>query len=479
MTKGKSEALHCQREYFSILDEFFRSVTGKSAQDFSTVEDFGDTLLANVHALVSRLDCYSTFEDNLKQYHEKRSIELYDQAKRAFGRKLILGGGSRFLNSQLKSVVVNSLYSDVIIVPDPVLPWLEQERKEERFRHVQLLEAVHTVLYLKPLIDAEINQPPILVFPSFEKIMENLDEQTKRNQSKFLSRVIFGLSQQEHTSFSEIIESVNTDPSFFLDRIESEGLLIAPGDSISLGVTESLKRYEESISRTRTEEWMQTYESAPLELRVLNAVLERYAPFYHLLENSLEFGASPLVSVPGQVACFSKVSEVFTLYDTGFNFADTKTKGALDILQSKPLEWLTNISVDSLASLRAEGEIEQFRKLLSGYISEIENANPNSAERVAGEFAVHLENLIAKHNQELLRINAKYGRSHGQSLFIAVAGLLLNFVPIINVPLTPIAAVAAIAKFGKDKADQGSEVRDARRSFVGVLSQTKRSTNEP
>jgi hypothetical protein len=60
--------------------------------------------------------------------------------------RLVLGGGSRFQRSQLDSVLTAVLYSDTVLVPDPVMPWLERDRREERFRHVLLLKAVHTLL---------------------------------------------------------------------------------------------------------------------------------------------------------------------------------------------------------------------------------------------------------------------------------------------------------------------------------------------
>jgi hypothetical protein len=51
------------------------------------------------------------------------------------------------------------LCSDTVLNPDPVLPWVESDRREERFGHVLLIQAVHALLQLKPLIDADLAQP--------------------------------------------------------------------------------------------------------------------------------------------------------------------------------------------------------------------------------------------------------------------------------------------------------------------------------
>jgi hypothetical protein len=45
--------------------------------------------------------------------------------------KLVLGGSSRFLESQLNAVRQLLLYADTVLIPDPILPWIEVDRSEE------------------------------------------------------------------------------------------------------------------------------------------------------------------------------------------------------------------------------------------------------------------------------------------------------------------------------------------------------------
>ena len=88
------------------------------------------------------------------------------------GIKCVYGGSSRINQSTFDSYRKMALYSDTVFIPDPIIPWLEVERKEERFNLVYLLQSCYYLLKYKPLIDADLPYPAIIVFPSFEKSLE-------------------------------------------------------------------------------------------------------------------------------------------------------------------------------------------------------------------------------------------------------------------------------------------------------------------
>ncbi len=60
--------------------------------------------------------------------------DLYSMGSQLGGVTLMLGGSSRFNESQLASVRKIALYTDSNTVPDPILPWIASPRQEERFR---------------------------------------------------------------------------------------------------------------------------------------------------------------------------------------------------------------------------------------------------------------------------------------------------------------------------------------------------------
>src|SRR5262249_10832466 len=58
----------------------------------------------------------------------------FSDCKQLGGMGLVLGGSRRFKRTQLDAVATAALYSDTVLIPDPVLPWLlETEREEEKF----------------------------------------------------------------------------------------------------------------------------------------------------------------------------------------------------------------------------------------------------------------------------------------------------------------------------------------------------------
>lgn len=74
--------------------------------------------------------------------------------------KLNLGGGSQFLGSHLNATRRALLFSDTILIPDPIMPWIERKREEERFNHVIPIQMAFFVLHLSDLLGQEFDIPP-------------------------------------------------------------------------------------------------------------------------------------------------------------------------------------------------------------------------------------------------------------------------------------------------------------------------------
>ena len=115
----------------------------------------------------------------LIEYYGHRKMSGFQEASKLGGMKLVLGGGSHFTATHLQAERKMLLHADTILIPDPVLPWIEVEREAERFKFVNLLQNIFMLLHLKPLVDVELSYPAIWVFPSFEKSLEEKGEETK------------------------------------------------------------------------------------------------------------------------------------------------------------------------------------------------------------------------------------------------------------------------------------------------------------
>ena len=181
MTDPIKSTVEYGRGLFARLEEFFLRATGKSAAEFATIETFSDVIRANAHDLASRAEtAFVWLDTEVRAFQARGGLSAFPAAKQLGGIRLVLGGSSRFLGSQLNSVSTVVLDSDTVLIPDPIMPWLERDRTEERFRHVLLLQAVHALLHLKPLVDADLHCPPVVVFPSWEKSLEDRDAQKRR-----------------------------------------------------------------------------------------------------------------------------------------------------------------------------------------------------------------------------------------------------------------------------------------------------------
>jgi len=169
------DRLEMQRQFFDALDEFFKSATGQSAEKFAEPDEFGDAIhQKGKHFAKHAVKAFRKLGEDLEQFYAGPDrLTTFTESRQIGGMKVVLGGTSRFTSSHLDSVRKMLLYADTILIPDPILPWVEVDRKEERFRHVKLLEAAFFLLRLKPLVDADLPYPAVMVFQSWEKSLEN------------------------------------------------------------------------------------------------------------------------------------------------------------------------------------------------------------------------------------------------------------------------------------------------------------------
>jgi len=102
--------------------------------------------------------------------------------------------------TQLDAVRRLILYADTVLIPDPVFVWIETPRPEERFSHIQLLEAMFFLLRLKSLVDCASAYPPVIVFPSFERTLAQQDIATQAELEQFYLDVYSPLLGQRFLS---------------------------------------------------------------------------------------------------------------------------------------------------------------------------------------------------------------------------------------------------------------------------------------
>ena len=474
MTDPIKSTVEYSRELFAHLEEFFLRATGKSAAKFATVETFGDVIRASVSEIAPRgEDAFRWLDTEVRAFYARRSVDAFTDATKLGGMSLVLGGGSRFLRSQLNSVSTAVLYSDTVLIPDPVLPWLEKDRTEEKHRHVLILQAVHALLQLKPLVDADLPYPPVVVFPSWEKLLEEHDAQTQEGVLQLITDVLSNSLGEALVGFEEIVDFADRHSERFCETVDRNRLFIAPGGPVNEPLGEALARYKGQIATLRSGDCLDAYDRLPIHRRVLNGISERVAPVYHLLENAQEFGGHPLMCLEQHAHYFRLVSNTSSARLERLKVLDPRTSALVDALSSRRLRWLGGIPADTLVKLRLDNENAAFRERLAASVGRLHESVLEDVDRVAAEVCHDLEGAISEHEKELRSIQEKYNRVHGQTAVLAVAAAGAALMPALAPLLGGTAPFALAAKYGRDKVAELAEKHALTQSLVGVLAVAK------
>lgn len=136
-------------------------------------------------------------------------------------------------------------------------------------------------------------------------------------------RMVAPLCDGTVTSVDELFEHANKHGERFALTLLANELFIPPGAQPyqRFGVAEAVKAYISALEGVRSKEMLVRMKTLPSGVLLLNGVIERVRPHYHLLENATELGAQPLLSqrsakqnaqcsaslrqyVPTEVCCF-------------------------------------------------------------------------------------------------------------------------------------------------------------------------------
>jgi len=457
------------RELFAYLEEFFLRATGKSPAEFATVDTFGDVVRASACELSPRrTDAFGWLDTELRAFYARRSADAFRDAKQLGGMSLVLGGSSRFLRSQLNSVSTAVLYSDTVLIPDPILPWLETDRTEERFRHVLLLQAAHTLLQLKPLMDAPLPSPPVAVFPSWEKSLEEQDDQTREGISQLFADVLSGSLGCGPTP-EEVVDFADQCPERFRETVERDRLFVGPGGAIHEPLDEALVRYEEEMATWRSLDWLDWYRGLSVHERVLNGVFERVGPVYHMLENAHELHGHPLMCLKQHAHYFRLAARTGSDRLEKLGILDPRTAALVQALSSRRLRWLGRIPINILAELRLENETVTFRRRLASAAGRLRESALDDVDRVAAEVCRDIERAVTEHERKMRSVEEKYTRLHVRTAVLAVAAAGVTMMPALAPLLGGAVPLALAATYGHDKIAELAEKRALTQSVVGVL----------
>lgn len=467
------------RGLFARIEEFFVRATGQSASEFATIDTFAEVIRTRARNIAPRgKDAFNWLDTEVRSWVAKRGTKAFSAARQLGGMKLVLGGNSRFLESQLNSVTTASLYSDTVLIPDPVMPWLERPRTEERFQHALVLQAAHCLLHLKPLIDTDLPYPAIVVFPSFEKSLEKHDQQTQAGISQLVADVFAHHLGEPLSSLEEVIDYSNRNPEQFCRAVERAHLFVAPGGDVNASLADAIEIYNKETQTWRSNEWNTHFQELPQHLQILNGILERLSPFYHFLENAQEFSGDPLMCLEQHAHYFRLLSETWSARLEAMGILQSRTKMLADSVGSRRLEWLGNVSMEMVVALRKEKENEVFRHRLMQAIERLHCAQFPDMERVTAEVCHEIDSMVGEYERDVRRIRSKYKKAHGQTAALAIGAAGASLMPALAPFLGGAVPFALAVKFGYDVISQRTERRTLARSLVGVLAATRERTKK-
>jgi hypothetical protein len=406
-----------QREFFEIVDEFFRMATGTAAEDFAALGSFEERVSAEASKLRDHaLQAYMYGHEALGAFYNRFGLLVLSAAQNLPGIKLVLGGTGKFGKSQFDSVRKMVLYADSILVTDPMLPWIESPRIEERFRNVRLLEAAFVLLHLKPLVDAELSFPPIVVVPSFEKSLEERDSTTQREIIEFIVRVLSHFLGHQFANIEELQKFAATQEAEFMQAVDDHGLFVAPGGKVGESLEEGLERYEGEISRWRSDSYQRTMREVPKGLLLLNGLMERLAPQYHLLENAEGLSSCPLLPLRAPWHYYSLISKFFAAQLRRSGNLDDQALGSFELMNQTKHYWLGNIPVTELVRLLEHRENLRFRTRLKEAVSRLHDASLTDLGRVAPDVCRLISSALQDHDAEFPSILEKYRSKYGDAV---------------------------------------------------------------
>lgn len=477
-----------QTRYFEILEEFFNSVTGKMPQEFSTLGDFsnavrkmGEDVKNNSDRQKPIMMAYQRFAKKLSSLYREEGAAAFKAAQSLDACKLNLGGGSRFGETQLNATRKSLLYADTVLIPDPIMPWIEKKRDEEKFLHVIPLQMTFFVLHLSDLAGEGFDIPPFVIFPSFEKILEDNDEVTQENTVQLVTEVFSHYIDSGIQSFEDIISLSDQDPNEFLGKIEASGLFISPGGVIGGGLKEEIKNYKAEMSEWRSKEWCEKNLSLDDHRIVINGIFERIQPQYHMLENSDELRSHPFVCVDGPAHYYKLISNMKNENASKEGQFDSQTVSILSSLASTRLDFLANIEDSQILELRKTDGNIKFRRELRDLVNSLPQTKLDDLGYVVSEVCAHIESSISSYEKSIKGIKGRYGAKHKHTLLVGAGTLAVTMFPVLTpflATLLPLGGAATAGKYISDKFSESEEISQSSHSMVGVMSLAKRDADK-
>jgi hypothetical protein len=471
--------IELQRRYFELVEAFFKAITGRSPrsvpQDRTANVDFFKGLI------IDRVRHHSDdFErsvnagaDQLAEFYQNDSHDFLNLAKSIGGVKLILGGGSGFGETQQRAVRKMLLYCDTVLIPDPIARFFEGERFDQAI-HLQIALDAHQLLKLRPLVSVDLPSPPVFVFPSLERLLEDDDPTTRQGIERLLVTVVNANYGTKLASLDEVFGYARNNERAFLEGASRGCLLIAPGARVESARDSegTIREYLKGLEGRRDPKYLDALRRAPTGTVAATLLAERLSRQFHLLDNARAFAAQPMLTIEAQWHYYEMAARAEAEELVRESILTPGAFTTLRAIQDPNLKWLGDIPSEVIAELLERGENREFRHRLKQFTEQLHSVAPQDLEGTTKEVMLGINSLIAEHQKEIHDIQDRYAPKYKSILLsgvVSAASFLPALAPILA-PIVPVVAAGGVAaSYARDKLQERAETKKARSSLLGVL----------
>ena len=467
------------RELFQHFDEVFRNLTGAPPERFVKS---GETFSSSIRKLGTRLSASPAKAERLLQRgldslnnlqrHYAESLDIRLRAARDMpGLKLVMGGAQAFSNASLQATRSMLLYSDCILIPDSVHRWFESEGEPfgEGFPKVRMLQDIFHLSKLRPLVEADLPGPAIVVFPSYEKLFEKGDESTKIGIERLANDVFGWALGNRFDDQSEIVSYLRESPSDFLSCIREKDLFVPMGGEPGQDLAAQIAQQRSEIARIRSRDFVDgTKRMSDAEL-VWLTIMERLGPQFHVTDNADSLGACPLFPLEVHWHYYRLCHEARSSALAEDGQLSNRTMSIVESLLTTDLAWLGNTSIDDAVRLRQEFANQEFRDKLHSYVSQLTESSPGELDNTISEVSLAIQRLLNEHSREARKIDHEFSKRRAKMLVSLLLSVGASFLPWLPAVLPPIAATASAGKLITDEIERLMEKRTIGNSLMGVL----------
>lgn len=471
-----------QVELFRLFAQLFGALTGREVGLVADQTEIRERMMWRIaHDDAEMAPRVNAAAEELGAFYTANAHLTFAHAKTLGGMRLVTGGQRAFGPSALSGVRITGLYADTQLIPDPVLPFFTSDLRLNAM-HLQLAHALFYILQLRPLVEPEFPVPPVFVFQSFEQPLQDNDAHTMHGMEQLVLRLVGPLCYGTVTSMGDLFDYARKYEDVFVQAVLENRLFVPPGGDPNrfLKPGYAVQEYIAQLEGVRSNEALDLLKKQPAGVVILNGILERLAPQYHLIENASELGAQPLLSQAAHWHYFEKCAAA--------NAADLRRREVLSeqafqtlrAVQDDSLSWLAKIPVDGLRELIANNEHRWLREELNKYTSQLAAAGEIETSEMVREVSHGLASLVQRQQKAMNDIEKKYEPKKwaaylggGAGLAVAGAAMLPILSPFLGVAIPAVAAVAAIGGgvlgFSKEKVGELTEKKQAQQSMIGVL----------